>query len=139
MNTEFSYENWPQKLREIAEASTPETALSLAAEYGGVPVYIPKHPDETSKLISTVGLHALRQLAVMYGGDWLTVPRGVALGEGKKAIVLALLRDGLSLRQTAIRAKVSLRYVARLAALVREDQQQMPLPLGVDIEPVQNV
>jgi len=121
-------EGWPQGLKDIAHAASPEAARALAEEFGGVPIYVPKSPDKSCKLVPYIGLDALEQLSAVYGGDWITVPRGVRTGNKRKD-VLDLLNDGLSFRETAIRAKVSLRYVAKVSAKEKRDQQQLALPL----------
>ena len=121
-------EGWPQGLKDIARTASPEAARALAEAFGGVPIYIPKQPDGRCKLVPYIGLTALEQLAAVYGGEWIVVPRGERTGD-KKKYVLDLLDDGFSFRETAIRAKVSLRYVAKLSALTKISQQQLDLPL----------
>ncbi|WP_300551549.1 hypothetical protein [Desulfovibrio sp.] len=126
--SEHLYAEWPQGLKDIADTASPEVALALAEEFGGVPIYIPKSPDAGCKLVPLIGLSALKRLASVYGGEWITVPRG-SRAKDKKKDVRELLDDGLSFRETAIRAKVSLRYVAKVAAQVKANPQQLTLPL----------
>lgn len=128
MNEPKIPEEWPQGLKEIARAASPEAALALAEAFGGVPIYIPKSPDRNCKLIPYVGLRALEQLAGIYGGEWIIVPRG-SRSVNKMKIVQDLLNDGFSFRETALRAKVSLRYVAKISAQAKSGQRQLALPL----------
>lgn len=121
-------EEWPQGLKDIALTASPEAARALAETFGGVPIYIPKSPDKNCKLVPYIGLNALEQLASIYGGEWIIVPRG-SRAINKKQNVLDLLNDGLSFRETAIQAKVSLRYVAKISAHAKRGQQQLSLPL----------
>jgi hypothetical protein len=104
-------EELPAILKEIAEAIGMAAMLKLVAERGGVRVHVPKRP-ETSRgdLVAIVGVPAARDLAKLYGGEAIEIPRAVCLHSKKQAIAHA---EG-STRQIALCHGVTERYVRKV-------------------------
>lgn len=118
--------DWPQGLIDIAEVLSPELALVMAEHMGGVPHYVPKEPEGNHKLVKIIGLPALRLLAEVYGGDWLTVPK-YAAAKSKKVRIKQLLTEGNSFRETAAGADATVRWVTEVSKQMREDKRQLSL------------
>ena len=118
--------NWPQGLIDIAEILSPELALVMAEHIGGVPYYVPKEPETGHKLAKIIGLPALRMLAAVYGGECVTVPK-YAAGKSKKVKIRQLLKEGSSVRETALQADATVRWVTEVSREMREDARQLSL------------
>ena len=118
--------DWPQGLIDVAEIIGADAALALSDAFGGVPVYVPKAPDNGSKLAAHIGLLPLRRLSLVYGGDWLTVPR-YAIAKSKKRTVERLLKEGASFRDAALQARVTVRFVTMVAGDMRGRAEQLKL------------
>lgn len=118
--------DWPQGLIDIAEVIGPEYALLLARYVGGVSSYVPKEPESYHKLAAIIGLPALRLLAAVYGGMWLEVPK-YAAAKNKKVKIRQLLKDGASIRQTALNADATERWVTMVSKEMRDDARQFSL------------
>lgn len=113
----------PAILREIAEAIGMALMLKLVAERGGVRVHVPKRP-ETSRgdLVAIIGVPAARQLAGLYGGEVIEIPRAVCLHSKKRAIAES---EGNS-RQIALANNCTERYV-RMVRNSNNDPRQAKL------------
>ena len=125
MKTQYPAD-WPQGLIDIADVIGPEPALLLAQHVGGVTSYVPKEPQDNHKLAKIIGLGALRLLASVYGGMWLEVPK-YAAAKNKKVKIRKLLKQGASLRQTALDADATVRYVTMVSKDMRNEAQQLSL------------
>lgn len=119
-------EDWPQGLKDVALVIGTEAALVLAKEFGGIPVYIPRDAKERCMLTKYIGCGVLAVLAEVYGGSWLTIPR-YASCEHKKHIVKKLLAEGHSLRTTAKKARVTVRYVCMVQYAMKHEEKQLTL------------
>ena len=110
------YQDWPQMLGCIAELIGPELALTLARECGGIEkVYIPRKPNPEHLWVIAIGPKAFRVLAKVYGGEYVSLPRGHYVTLQKRRII-ELAQTGLNRRQIALRCHVTERYVRRTLA-----------------------
>lgn len=102
---------WPRGLADIARLIGAKAAVDLGEAVGGVPTYIPKHPDATHALTRIISLDELKALAKAYGGETIVIPRGVHRNLKKAAIL-----DAKGSRKTvALKLGVSERYVRKVA------------------------
>ena len=101
----------PRSLQVIADIIGRDAALDLADAYGGIPVYIPLSPTRDHLFLSFLRPAQLAALcASPLGGQWHTMARG-PMRDSKRAAIEQLLADGYSLRDVALRMKVSSTYV----------------------------
>lgn len=77
----FTLNDLPKSLRDVAELIGPQAALKLVEHFGGATaVYVPYQIESDHQLAVALGLPAARKLAAYYGGDNLrNIPR-CALG-----------------------------------------------------------
>lgn len=95
--------------------------LRLVAERGGVRVHVPKRPETSrGELVAILGVPAARDLARLYGGEVIEIPRAVCLHSKKRAIAEA---EG-SVRQIALRHRVTERYVRKVRNAAGSDPDQ---------------
>lgn len=73
----FNIEDLPPSLREIAETIGVTAVFSLAREWGGVRVYVPKKISENHKLAQTLGYDSAQKLAEKFGGSAIQISRVV--------------------------------------------------------------
>ncbi len=106
---------WPRGLADIARLIGAKEAMVLGDAVGGVPTYIPKHPDALHPLTRHISLDALKKLAKAYGGQTIVIPRGVH----KNLKKVAILDATGSRRAVALQLKCSERYVRKVANEVR--------------------
>ncbi|MBY6243997.1 hypothetical protein [Methylosinus sp. Sm6] len=98
------YSSLPLILRQIAEASSLDAAMSLAAAKGGTRIYVPRRLTDDHWLIACMGRDGARALAQLYGGEDIVLPadprrgqharvrairRGIAKGEAADEIAQA--------------------------------------------------
>ncbi len=135
------FADWPDLLRELAQAIGAERALELARRFGGQDyVYV---PEDAAKTRTT---HAWCQVLTgdewdavvgLWGGSRITLPRGT-FASGSKRRILELLEQGVAKRQIAVRVGVTQRHVRRVAQLAglskprsgRRDAQSAGLSKG---------
>lgn len=116
-----SYTGLPMILRQIAEESSLEAALRLAAAKGGTKIYVPKRLNEAHGLVACMGEKGARALCRLYGGEDIIVPldpRG-----GQRARVRAIRRgiaEGKSANEVAHAAGVGRRHVFWHKARMKE-------------------
>ena len=105
--------SWPQSLRAIAEVIGPAEAVRLAEKVGGVmDVYIPRRPTRTHLYLQAIRNDSFDALCQAFGGQHLTIARGVYRHLKKDAIATT---PG-STRQVAIAVGASQRYVKKVRA-----------------------
>lgn len=107
-------QDWPDLLKELAELLGSDVALRLAAECGGLDrVPIPRKPNDDKHLWRRVLTAEQFALVVKaYGGQYLSLPRGVYLVLSKRRI-LELHEQGVNNRQIALQVRCSERHVRR--------------------------
>lgn len=112
--------SWPDVLRRIAELVGDELALELAAREGGLDnFYIPRVADPTHPWAEIVGAEAWAKIVGEYGGERISLPRGM-YRDLKKVAILELGEQGLSHREIARRVRVGERYVRRVMGMLED-------------------
>lgn len=102
-------------LAEIAEVTDIETAMRLAARFGGTHIEIPKKPSDKSPLTQAVGLEAAKIISKKLGHGRLLIPMGPARGEAARRMQVAKMLDkGESVTIAARSAGVHERTVWRI-------------------------
>ncbi len=116
----------PDTLQTMAELIGEEKALALGAAFGGVPIYIPLKPTKTHKYLAHISQADLAIITASWlRGTWFTLASGPA--RQKKPQVLAHIRRGTSIRNTALAVGVSTTYVERLRQEEKIKAQQASL------------
>lgn len=97
---------------QIAEVTSGEVAATLAKEYGGIRIYIPKIAKPNHSLAKLIGLEALQTIIKEIGYGHLVIPAKCYRGAGVKSQIIAkLLEQGLSARTIALLANCCERTV----------------------------
>lgn len=102
----------PMILRQIAEASSLEAAMSLAAVKGGTRIYVPRHLPEDHWLIGCMGKAGAEALARLYGGEDIVLPADPR--RGQRARVRAIRRgieQGAAADEVALACNVTRRQI----------------------------
>lgn len=102
----------------IVAAIGPETALRLAALYGGRTVYIPCHPTPDHWMVTAIGMEAASALCKLFqtgkSGARVLVPMGFAMRRADVAEEITRLSDeGMSAPQIATKLGIHERSVYR--------------------------
>ena len=111
---------------ELAGLIGRDMATVLCTTRGGVDIHIPKMVTPQSPLAKYVGYAALRALASVYGGTYITVPNH-RKDEPKKHQVLSMLDEGICARDIALELALTERYVRHVAACARPGIRQVSL------------
>lgn len=110
----------PGLLDLIADEIAVGVAVSLAKEFGGREIYIPKSVKEGGELSKLLGHENAQKLAKLLGSGQLKVPAGNFGGEaGRRQQIAMRLDQGLTQDQVAKDLDVSLRTVERVARKMR--------------------
>lgn len=64
----------PAELHYLSDLIGPEATLRLIEAFGGTRLYVPKAPNQGSRLAHAIGLDAARALATAWGRDTMLVP-----------------------------------------------------------------
>lgn len=64
----------PAELADLTRCIGPRAVLALIEAEGGSRVFVPKAPNQGMHLARMIGLDAARELAVEWGGAYLSVP-----------------------------------------------------------------
>lgn len=113
----------PALLALVADEESPEAAHILAREWGGLELNIPQpariKPDHP--LAQALGLARARRVAAIVGpGGKIQVPLGPYAESAQTArLIVNCLKEGSTWEETARRAHVHVRTVARYAARLR--------------------
>lgn len=111
----------PPLLREIAEATSVKTALTLARDFGGTRFHFPHRARPADKLSRAVGFEAARILVGRYGGTYRDLPRWAARRK------LAIANATGSAPKIAREYGVTERYVRRVRNGQAGDPDQLDL------------
>jgi hypothetical protein len=112
---------WTGELVEIAEVIGDLATIKLIDAFGGIRLSIPKHvPDRPHRIEFAIGREAMLKLIERFGGDRFDLPTLRALRSAK----VAILESTAGTQTTALRHRVTDRYVRKVRATVKE-----PLPL----------
>ena len=98
----------------------------LIAEFGGRRLYIPMAPGPRDRVTRSIGLVAALAMARMFGGDRLMIPLGTDQ-ERRRARILAMRADRLSIPRIARRLHCTERYVYKVLALERSAPTPAPV------------
>ena len=103
----------PQGLLDIIELIGEEKAIALVTAFGGVPWYIPQSPTSSHVFLKLLNYDELQKICDVYAGTYLKMPVGDTAGK-KKPKILACIRKGMTIRDTALACKCTSRYVEML-------------------------
>lgn len=123
MTSEIDLRGWPPLLVQIAELTSPETALKLVLRFGGVGCYFPHRPGRGQPLVEAIGLEAAQALAPAFGGNTIEIPVLAVQRHLKRAILTA---DGRT-SEVARRLHCSARYVRMVRNSGGPDVRQLAL------------
>ena len=101
-------------------------AEKLIAAYGGRRLYVPMAPGPGDRVTRLIGLVAALAMARMFGGDRLMIPLGSDT-ERRRARILAMRADRLSIPRIARRLHCTERYVYKVLALERSAPTPAPV------------
>lgn len=102
-------EGLPDAAQSIADLIGDELAFAVCRVYGGIELYIPKHPRPGLGLVEVIGMEAAAKLATWRGGSKIYPPVLRPAGK-KRAIAMA---TG-SLTEVARRFGVTRSWVCRV-------------------------
>ena len=88
----------PDLLAQVADAAGLQAALTLRRELGGTYLHIARQPRPGTLLVDTIGLTAARQVAGLYGGETVEIPKG---RPQQAALIAHLLESGLAVQEVA--------------------------------------
>ena len=88
--------SWPELMRILGEAG----AKDLCVAYGGLPLYVPKKPNEV--LLFTLGEVAALELCKHYGGSEIIPVMGPSEAATVKEMAIQLLSLGMSELEVAV-------------------------------------
>lgn len=101
----------------LDDGATVEAVGSLLAQWGGLPLFVPRSPGPEHPIVAIAGPELARLLASRYGGERVNMPIGQAFRrELLRREVFALKRAGLNHVQIARRLSLHLRWVQRIAS-----------------------
>jgi|GEM_PF-1881259 len=114
---------WPEGLSRIAVIIGEAETLVLASCYGGTSgTYIPAKATPGHPWSKVLSGDSWKLICAELGGQRVDLPRGCFI-KLKKVMILDLNEQGLSQRDIALRARVTMRYVGQVLALVRDERQ----------------
>ncbi len=124
-NKEF----WSSNLLQLASIIGDKYALIFAEAFGGIAVYIPKYPRETSPIYRILPLAIFEKLCTSeFGGDCFLCP-SAEMNALEKHIVRELLYKQYSYRKIALAMGVTtrqVRYIARGARKLKHRSSEFP-------------
>ncbi len=106
-----------------------DAADKLIADFGGRRLYIPMAPAPGDLITRSIGLSAAMAMAHVFGGDRILIP-ATSSHARRRARILAMRADRLSISHIAHELRCSERYVYKVLAL-----QRAPEPLSYDCAP----
>lgn len=112
-------------LADIAEATSPETAMLLVQSFGGTRIRFP-HPKTVEKasddhwLIALVGREPALAIADQFMGSWVCIPTGYRLlGHERRERIRNMIAEGSTANVIARSAGCSVRTVYRHRNIAR--------------------
>lgn len=106
-------EMWVSRV-ELEGVIGKDGANQLCRTYGGVPLYVPRRADNSTKLGRILGPFRLAALTAVYGGLRITVQNG-RRAEPRKLCIINLLQAEISAEKIALCVGVTERYVRMVA------------------------
>lgn len=120
----------PGILREIAEATDYETAVTIGRVKGGTIVYIPRHPSPTSWIAKLVGQEKAaaigKALGTGFTGMNFLIPKGPYLADYRKAEIKRLSIEGVARMKIAETLGIHVRTVQMHRRKLRAEGIQLP-------------
>ena len=103
-----------------------DAAEKLIAEFGGRRLYIPLAPGPNDRVTRSIGLVAALAMARSFGGDRLMIPL-TSDAARRRARIIAMRADRLSIPRIARRLHCTERYVYKVLALERSAPTPAPV------------
>ena len=103
-----------------------DAAEKLIAEFGGRRLYIPMAPGPNDRVTRSIGLVAALAMARSFGGDRLMIPL-TSDTERRRARIIAMRADRLSIPRIARQLHCTERYVYKVLALERSAPTPAPV------------
>lgn len=124
MNNVDELAEWPPILRTLARTIGHERTMQLADAFGGVPVYIPHDYRANHLWAPLVTELEWQTVAAHFGGDTITLPRGLYLRTTKR-LIHELIEQGRSPREVAMQLRIGVSHVYRV---LRDSGTKPPPP-----------
>jgi Mor family transcriptional regulator len=105
----------PSIYNQIERAIGDKLADKLIADFGGQRLYIPHAPALYDRVTTSIGLRGALRMARAFGGDRIVVPVTIDLAR-RRAQILAMRADQISISRIARRLRCSERYVYKILA-----------------------
>ncbi|MEO8343372.1 MAG: Mor transcription activator family protein [Gallionella sp.] len=127
-----SAHGYPGVLAEIADAIGEDAAMTIANQYGGTRLYVPKRIQVVHPLAELLGMEAAQKLASVLGGqDHFDIPQAVALKRAKRnAQIFADRAEGASVSELARKNSMSERNIRAIFAARRVFETTKQKPSG---------
>jgi len=108
----------PSLYNQIVRSIGDNAADKLIADFGGRRLYILMAPGPDDQVTKSIGLVAALAMARVFGGDRLVIPLG-SDQERRRARIIAMRADHLSIPRIARQLRCTERYVYKVLALER--------------------
>jgi hypothetical protein len=108
----------PSLYNQIVRSIGDHAADKLIADFGGRRLYILMAPGPDDMVTKSIGLVAALAMARSFGGDRLMIPLG-SDPERRRARIIAMRADHLSIARIARQLRCTERYVYKVLALER--------------------
>jgi Mor family transcriptional regulator len=107
----------PQQLREMAQAVGISAVMTLVRWRGGVQFYVPQKVSAEHELVRKLGKRAAEWLVKNLGGDYLLVPRAVAMLRAQRdAEIVKRLNAGETAKELALEHGLHERQIWKIRA-----------------------
>ncbi len=107
----------PASLNELRAIIGAKAAIALAGAQGGNTVYIPAAPKKTHYLAELIGMEKTRELAQVYGGDRLSIPKlDAVLRQIRLGLIQQRRSQGASVPMLAAEFNLTRRRVHQILA-----------------------
>ncbi|MEP7221535.1 MAG: sigma factor-like helix-turn-helix DNA-binding protein [Novosphingobium sp.] len=107
-------------LAQLAEAIGMEAATTLAREFGGTQLYVPKSPGEHHPIRAVLGEEATARLAAWSGGGRISIPK---LAKRRQQVLTLRRVRAWTVSEIARKVDLSERQVYRICAAGRDETQ----------------
>jgi len=116
----------PSLYNQIVRSIGDNAADKLIADFGGRRLYILMAPGPDDQVTKSIGLVAALAMARVFGGDRLVIPLG-SDQERRRARIIAMRADHLSIPLIARQLRCTERYVYKVLALERITSTPAPV------------
>lgn len=102
----------PPLFKELSKSIPVLVLLALAERFGGLRMYVPMRPNQSSRLASVLDLPSFNALAARFGKETIEIPRAAAMHRvARDQEIVKLLASGKSAGEVAHNFGVSRRTV----------------------------